>query len=117
MDGVECCKMEVDRMNVGDMYVGGGGRNMYVFFLVLLFLVSNTDTGEGPEKEDCGWEMLTFLFYSFTETSWIRAGGRQEKCHATAKGKDRAFDWPMDQGLKCKSAKFFSCLTCDKDIM
>lgn len=37
----------------------------------------------------------------------IRAGCRQEKCHAKAKGKDRAFDWPMDQGLKCKSAKFF----------
>lgn len=37
MDGVECCKMEVDRMNVGNMYVGGGGRNMYVFFFVLLF--------------------------------------------------------------------------------
>lgn len=70
---------------------------MYVFF-VFLFLVSNTG------EEICGWEMPTFLFYS---DIGIRAGCRQEKCHAKAKGKDRAFDWPMDQGLKCKSAKFF----------
>lgn len=92
-------------MNEGVVYVGGGGCEEYVcFFSVFLFLVSNTG---GSEKEICGWEILTFLFYSFTETRWIRAGCRQEKSHARQREKIGAFDWPMGQGLKCKSARFF----------
>lgn len=77
---------------------------MYVLF-VILFLVSNTR--EGSEEEVCGWGDANLLVLFLNRARGIRAGCRQEKCHAKAKGKDRAFDWPMDPGLKCKSAKFF----------
>lgn len=104
LDRVECVSWKKIRMN-GRKRKRERRRegNMYVFF-VFLFLVSNT--GEDQKRKSVvGRCQPSYFIPSQRHRDTCRMSTR--KCHAKAKGKDRAFDWPMDQGLKCKSAKFF----------
>lgn len=82
----------------------GGGREICMFFLYFCFWFQ---IQERIRRGNLWLGDANLLILFLHRDIGIRAGCRQEKCHAKAKGKDRAFDWPMDQGLKCKSAKFF----------
>lgn len=66
LDRVECVSWKKIRMN-GRKRKRERRRegNMYVFFV---FFVFGFKYRRVTEEEICGWEMPTFLFYSFTET-------------------------------------------------